>query len=52
MFHPNSEIVVGDKVVIHHNGVILETFPMQFGHINSMEYYDHKTDLNVIVNID
>ena len=52
VFHPNAEIVVGDKVVIHHNGVILETFPMQFGHINSMEYYDHKTDLNVIVNID
>ena len=52
VFHPNTEIVARDKVVIHHNGVILETFPMQFGHISSMEYYDHKTGLNVIVNID
>ena len=52
VFHPNTEIVARDKVVIHHNGVILETFPMQFEHISSMEYYDHKTGLNVIVNID
>ena len=52
VFYPDNEIVVGDKVVIHHDGVILETFPMQFGHISSMEYYDHKTGLNVIVNLD
>ena len=52
VFHPNTEIAVGDKVVILHNGVILETFPMQFGHIYSMECYDYKTGLNVLVNID
>ena len=52
VFYPDNEIVVGDKVAIHHDGVILETFPMQFGDISSMEYYDRKTGRNVIVNVD
>ena len=51
VFH-SDKIAVGEKVVIHHNGVILETFPMQFERIYSMERYDHETGLNVIVNID
>ena len=48
----DNEIVVGEKVVIHHNGEILETFPMQFSHIYSVEYYDSKTGANTVVNID
>ncbi len=52
VFHPSNKIVVGDQVIINHNGKIRETFPMQFGQIYSMEYYNHETGLNVIVNID
>ena len=52
VFHPANEIVVGDKVVINHNGRVKETFPMQFGQIYSMEHYDHETGLNTVVNID
>ena len=50
-FH-SSNIVVGDRIKIEHNGEILETFPMQFGRIFSMEYKDKETGLNVVVHID
>ena len=50
-FH-SSNIVVGDRIKIEHNGEILETFPMQFGRIFSMEYQDKEKGLNVVVHID
>ena len=50
-FH-SSNIAVGDRIKIEHNGEILETFPMQFGRIFSMEYQDKDTGLNVVVHID
>ena len=50
-FH-SSNIAVGDRIKIEHNGEILETFPMQFGRIFSMEYQDKETGLNVVVHID
>ena len=50
-FH-SSNITVGDRIKIEHNGEILETFPMQFGRIFSMEYQDKETCLNVVVHID
>ena len=50
-FH-SSNIVVGDRIKIEHNGQILVTFPMQFGRIFSMEYQDKQTGLNVVVHID
>ena len=51
VFH-SDKIAVGEKIIIQHSGVILETFPMQFVRIYSMERYDSETGLNVIVNID
>ena len=48
----SDKIAVGEKIIIQHSGVILETFPMQFGRIYSMERYDPETGLNVVVNID
>ena len=51
-FYPNNEIVVGDKVVIKHNGIVLETYPMQFAKIYSMEFYDKTAGKSVKVNID
>ena len=50
-FH-SSNIAVGDRIKIEHNGEILETFPMKFGKIFSMEYQDKETGLNVVVHID
>ena len=47
-----SNIVAGDKIKIEHNGMILETFPMQFGKIHRMEYQDKETGLAVAVIID
>ena len=52
VFHPSNKIVVGDQVIINHNGKVKETFPVQFGQIYSMEYYNHETGLNTVVNID
>ena len=51
VFH-SDKIAVGEKIIIQHSDVILETFPMQFGRIYSIERYDPETGLNVIVNID
>ena len=50
-FH-STNIAVGDRIKIEHDGQILETFPMQFGRIFSMEYQDKQTGLNVVVHID
>ena len=50
-FH-SSNIAVGDKIKIEHNGEILETFPMQFARIHSMEYIDTGTGLATTVIID
>lgn len=52
MFYPTYEIAVGDKVTIKHNGIALESFPMQFGKIYSMTYYDQTTGLAVTINVE
>lgn len=52
VFYPSDKIRVGEEIIINHNGEIRESFPMQFGRIYSIEYYDHETGLNVIVTID
>ena len=44
-FYPSTEIKVGSEISITHNGSILETFPMQFGEIYKMEYYDKEVGL-------
>lgn len=36
-FNPNTEIKEGYKITINHNGIVLETDPMQFAKISSME---------------
>ena len=51
-FHPDYEIVVGEKVVICHNGVALESYPMQFAHIYSMSCFDNSTTRKITVNVD
>ena len=50
-FH-STNIAVGDRIKIEHDGQILETFPVQFGRIFSMEHQDKQTGLNVVVHID
>ena len=52
VFYPNTEVAVGEKITIAHNGIFLESFPMQFDKIYSMTYHDSKTGLDVAVNID
>ena len=52
VFYPTYEITVGDKITIKHNGIALESFPMQFGKIYSMTYHDSKTGLDVTVELD
>ena len=44
-FNPNTEIKEGYKITIKYNGGILETYPMQFAEITSMEYWDRETGL-------
>ena len=44
-FYPSTEIKVDYEISITHNGSILETFPMQFGEIYKMEYYDKEVGL-------
>ena len=51
-FHPNTEIKEGYKITIKHNGVVLETNPMQFAKIYSMEYWDSETGLSTVVTAD
>lgn len=51
-FYPETEISAGDRVVINHNDIVLETYPMQFAKIYSMEYYDESKGASVIVEID
>lgn len=51
-FYPENEIAVGDKVIIKHNGIIMESYPMQFQKIYSMEFYDKATGKSIKVNID
>ena len=47
-FHPSTEIKTGYEITIKH-GAILETFPMKFAEIYSMEYWDRETGLSTIV---
>lgn len=39
-FYPSTDIKIGDKITIYHNGGVLETYPMQFAEIQKMEYKD------------
>ena len=48
-FNPNTEIKEGYKITIKYNGGILETYPMQFAEIISMEYWDRETGLSTVV---
>ena len=48
-FHPSTEIKVDYEISITHSGSILETFPMQFGEIYKMEYWDKETGLSTVV---
>ena len=51
-FYPSTEIKVGYKITIKHSGAVLETFPMQFAEIYSMEYWNRETGLSTIVTVD
>lgn len=48
-FYPSTEIKAGYKITIKHNDKILETYPMKFAEISSMEYYDRETGLSTVV---
>ena len=48
-FHPSTEIEVGYEITIKHNNIVLETFPMMFSKIYTMEYYDKDKGLVVTV---
>ena len=52
LFYPSNKLAIGDRIAINHNGMILETFPMQFGQIYSMEYHDEETDCSIVVTMD
>ena len=51
-FEPSTEIKVGYEITIKHNGIVRETFPMQFDKIYSMEYWDRETGLSTVVTAD
>ena len=48
-FHPSTKINIGYKIIISHSDRILETFPMRFAEIYTMEYYDKEKGLSVVV---
>ena len=52
LFYPSVEIKAGDVITIKHNGIALETYPMQFAKIYSMEYRDKETGQTTIVSPD
>ena len=52
LFYPKTQIEAGDIITIKHGDEILETYPMQFGKIYQMEYYNEKTGERVSVIID
>ena len=52
LFYPSINIKAGDVITINHNGVALETYPMQFGQIYSMEYRDRETGHTTTVSPD
>ncbi len=39
-FHPSTEIKVGDKIIVCHNGEMTETSPAEFAEIYEMQYHD------------
>ena len=47
-FHPSTEIKEGYNITIKHSGVVLETYPMQFAEIISLEYLDRETGLSTV----
>ena len=51
-FEPSTEIKAGYELIIKHNGVVRETFPMQFDKIYSMEYWDRESGLSTVVTVD
>ena len=44
-FYPSTQIKEGYTISITHNGIVLETFPMQFAKIYQMEYYDKESGI-------
>ena len=50
-FSPSYEIVEGTVIEIKHNGIALETYPMQFAVIYSMTYHNNELGYDVTVNL-
>ena len=48
-FDPSVKIEAGSVITIKHNGVALETYPMQFAKIYSVQYHDAKTGRTITV---
>ena len=49
LFYPSVQIKAGEIVTIKHNEEILETYPMQFAKIYSMEYSNKETGHTTMV---
>ena len=52
MFYPNTKIEKGYLITIKHSDEILESYPMQFGKVYYMEYFDAKADKTIRVKSD
>jgi len=52
MFYPNTKIEKGYVITIKHSDEILESYPMQFGKVYYMEYFDAKADKTIRVKAD
>lgn len=52
LFYPSVEIKAWDVITITHNGESLETYPMQFAKIYSMEYRNKETGHITVVSPD
>ena len=48
-FDPSVKLEAGSVITIKHNGVALETYPMQFAKIYSVQYHDTETGRTVTV---
>ena len=51
-FDPSVKIETGSVITIKHSGIALETYPMQFAKIYSIQYHDAETGCTVTVTLD
>lgn len=51
-FDASTPIQAGSKITIKHNGIALETYPMQFAKIYAMEYFDGQSERTTTVTPD